>query len=274
MIPYDLDYQAISASAIKAAILRREATADECELSMLHMRHAITKPRGDDGTPAMRWGTIAHCAILEPDRLAVWPGERRAGSEYKAFADANEGRCIVSTPELSRAMAVRDAVIANAAARFLVSETEHETPIQWIDPALGRCKGKPDMFADGVVADLKLLRDASPCAINAAIYRAGTDIQLAWYIRGMRAAGLCGQFVRARVIAVESAPPHACVVVDIPPQFIESAEALAIEIAQRYRVHEACGSFPGPARETMTYEPPRWATSNEDWAPTEGDEGL
>ena len=113
------------------------------------------------------------------------------------------------------------------------------------------------------MADVKLLRDASPTRILDAIYRAGTDIQLAWFIAGCKAQYDNATFV-AYVIAIESNPPHACTVVEIPPQFIDSAYALAVDIAKRYRVHELCDSFPGPTSGRLTYEPPRWATYEDD----------
>jgi hypothetical protein len=273
---YDTDYKAISPSAIKRAILRRGKTAEDSELSMLHMRHEMTRPRTDKGTDAMQWGTACHAAVLEPDRLAVWQGYinkkgklsfSKSANAWEEFCDANPDRLCVTAPQYESLLAVRDAVMGNAEARSLLEGARYEVPLQWDDPELGPCKGKPDaLFANphcARLADLKMMRDASPTAISAAIWRAGTDLQLAWYRRGMSALALCGGGARSAVIAVESGPPHSCVVAEMPPQFLDAAEEMAVAIAKRYRVHELCGSFPGPCESgRMTYEPPPYASGD------------
>lgn len=53
-------------------------------------------------------GTLAHLALLQPDRLqdsvAVWHGGRRLGAEWDAFTDANAGKLILKQDDYRETM--------------------------------------------------------------------------------------------------------------------------------------------------------------------------
>jgi hypothetical protein len=207
---------------------------------------------------------------MEPQRLSVWTGNRKVGKAFDEFEAAaeSEGRIVVTTPENCRALAVRDAVMRNADAAWLVGATVKEDALSWTHPELGECKGRPDMHKGAtLLADLKLMRDASPNRINAAIYSGGIDIQAAWYSIGLGGRPAC------YVLVVESNPPHACTVVELPPPIIDAAIEYITAVAKAYRVHEMCNSFPGPTPGKMVYEPPSYATSTDvDMEGTESEE--
>jgi hypothetical protein len=156
----------------------------------------------------------------------------------------------------------------NPDAEWLLASTIKEDPLSWAHPELGLCKGRPDAHKGAsLLADVKTMRDASPTKIKATIYNDKIDLQLAWYSIGLGGRPAC------YVIAVESTAPHACCVVDIPPPIIDAATEYVLAVAKMYRVHEMCGSFPGPTPGKMVYEPPSYATSTDvDMTGTESEE--
>lgn len=54
-------------------------------------------------------GTLAHIILLEPEKLvdavAVWSGERRAGSEWKEFSEKNAGKLIMRAADVREVQA-------------------------------------------------------------------------------------------------------------------------------------------------------------------------
>ena len=263
------DHTGISASAIKAG-----------RASMLQMRHAMTTPRdADSPTPAMRLGSLAHAALLEPAKfaasIAVWEGGRKAGKEWAAFAELHSEREIVTPDELSKLDAMQQAARANGDARLFMSRVEAvETPMVWESrhKGVGMCKGRPDCLGGCFIGDYKTARDIEPRRLFAQFAGLGYAHQLAWYRDGVET--LTGQSVSACwCLAQQNIPPYECGVIEIPQTVLDAAlgagvseggEDTCVAIARRYRACEACGSYPGRYQGIVQYEPPAWAVGNGD----------
>ena len=88
------EYFALPAESWSRLKLLRESPA--------HYRYALERPSED--TPTLALGRYVHTAILSPDLLsedfAVYPGARRAGKEWDAFAAAHNGRTIFRADEI------------------------------------------------------------------------------------------------------------------------------------------------------------------------------
>jgi hypothetical protein len=259
------DHTGISASAIKAG-----------RASMMQMHHAMTTPRDTDApTPAMRWGSLAHAALLEPARfaasIAVWEGGRKAGKEWTAFvfAAANTAKEIVTPDELERLNAMQAAARANGDARLFMSRVAAvETPLVWESVhGVGSCKGRPDCVGDRFIGDYKTARDIEPRRLFSQFASLGYAHQLAWYRDGFMT--ISGKSVTSCwILAQQSVPPYECGVIEIPQTVLDAAlgagvseggEDTCIAIARRYRACEACGSYPGRYQGVEQYEPPAWA---------------
>ena len=257
------DHTGISASAIKAG-----------RASMMQMHYAMTTPRDTDApTPAMRWGSLAHAALLEPARfaasVAVWEGGRKAGKEWTAFAEAHQGKEIVTPDELARLEAMQAAARANGDARLFMSRVAAvETPLVWESVhGVGLCKGRPDCVGDGFIGDYKTARDIDPRRLFSQFAGLGYAHQLAWYRDGFQT--ISGKSVTSCwILAQQSVPPYECGVIEIPQTVLDAAlgagvseggEDTCVAIARRYRACEACGSYPGRYQGIVTYEPPAWA---------------
>jgi hypothetical protein len=135
-----------------------------------------------EATPAMKAGTLAHCAILEPDKVA---------ERYIVRPDGLEGRTkdgkawLAALPvgiEAATAEQMQTAQRQAAAVRALpeigplLANGHAEVSAFWIDEATGaQCKCRPD-FVHGtpsgvILLDVKTTQDAAPDAFQRSIWR-------------------------------------------------------------------------------------------------------
>lgn len=192
-----------------------------------------------DETDGQLHGTLAHCAILEPDQFPVryvWtPGNaprRPTDAQWRAknpspdsvsamiwwgeFAEKNQGKQIILAKEYDTAMRQGDSVRKNPEAREILTGAKTEVSAFWNDPDTGvRCRCRPDavkVFDEGVIlGDVKTYSDASAYGFKLQVERMQYDMQDAFYSMGFELAA--GVPVLGFVfIAVEVAWPHACAV--------------------------------------------------------------
>jgi hypothetical protein len=188
-----------------------------------------------DPTPAMLRGTLAHCAVLEPDamerRYVVVPADapnrptrrqweaKKPSPESQAamawwadFQAANASRELVSFADYALCQMQLEAVARQPELAALLREGRGEVSVFWIDEATGiYCKARPDWLppADGrsiTPLDLKTCADESPNGFGRAAARLRYDLQAAHYTAGIEAAtGLTvDKFVFG---AISSKPP-------------------------------------------------------------------
>jgi hypothetical protein len=246
----------------KSAICSARVETDV--FSMAAMRASMTADReANESTPAQRWGTLAHAALLEPTelarRVAVWDGESRRGKEYLAFkADAEaRGLEIVTRGELDKLSAMCAAIRADKDARWIVGQCVHtEQAIEWQDADYGLAKGRLDGCGAGMILEYKTARNVGKRAFFNAAEASGYSLGVAWYWHGYGRPGA------VYVIAQQNVQPYSVVSYIVPVGILESAYEEARQIAVRYRIAERAGEFPGPYSGIQTFERPAWVAGN------------
>lgn len=194
----------INASAIKA-VLR----------SPMHYRASLTEP--NDPTPAMRFGTLVHTALLEPavfmQSFRISPKfdmRTTKGKEDSAAwnKDLPDGAIIVSTDEADKLTAMIKTLTENKIVPALLSEGVAEHSLYYSRDGV-ECKARPDYLReDGMVIDLKTTSDASKSGFSRSIVNFGYDVQAAWYLDACtRVFG--GKWDTFVFVAVETSPPYA-----------------------------------------------------------------
>lgn len=188
-----------------------------------------------DPTPTMLRGTLAHCAVLEPDALskryvvvpedaprkptkAQWGAKNPSQDSVKAmqwwtlFQQQAAGRELVDFNDYVVTQQQLQAVIAQPELANLLRSGRGEVSIFWIDEATGLyCKCRPDWLHDVeqqhvVAMDLKTCADESPNGFGRAAARLRYDLQAAHYTAGIEAA--TGKTVDRFVFgAVTNKPP-------------------------------------------------------------------
>ena len=246
----------------KSAICSARVETDV--FSMAAMRASMTADReANESTPAQRWGTLAHAALLEPTELAarcaMWDGAAKRGAEYLAFkADAEaRGLEIVTRGELDKLSAMCAAIRADRDARWIVGQCVHtEYGIEWSDPDYGLAKGRLDGCGVDMLLEYKTGRNIAKRAFFNSAEGGGYSFGAGWYWHGYRRPGA------VYVIAQQNVQPYSVVSYIVPVGILESAYEEARQIAVRYRIAERSGEFPGPYSGIQTFERPAWVAGN------------
>lgn len=149
-------------------------------------------------TPSLRWGSLVHTIILEPqligDEWALMPEGLDKGKGAKAreeeFLLANEGKEIVSHDEFTQLSAIAAAVKNDdEAAALLSGEGVNESSYFWQDAVTGipmRCR--PDRYRDdGLLVDVKTTPSVEHYAFRRSVWDFGYDRQSALYTDGIEA---------------------------------------------------------------------------------------
>jgi len=212
-------------------------------------------------TAAMKLGSLAHCAILEPDELLQRYGvcaarNTKAGKE-QAERMAAEGIEAVTSTDMALALGMSAAVRNHSAAAALLQQGKAEQSFWWNDTATGmRCKCRPDWYQRDTVVDIKTTTDASPQAFARSVATFAYHVQAAHYLAGLHGAE---RFV---FVAVEKTYPHAVAVYEL------DADALALGRTTRDNALDviagckAANAWPGYGDTTIqTISLPKWATN-------------
>ncbi len=235
--------------------------------SPLHYKSAKTSPREE--TKALKIGRFGHTMILEGDRAlldcAVWRNDkdgqprRRAGKEWEAFVEANQGKTILNESEYTDVLRMRDAARAHpVAAPLLNGPGRNELSIKWAHERTGRaCKSRLDRVIDGCVVDIKTTRDPSPRKFGRDVFDFGYLLQAAFYVDAAAAAGL-GECA-FRIVAVQNCEPFDCVVhIFTRAQLAQGRDQYNAAIDKLLEC-ESTGKWPGVAQNEVELELPSWA---------------
>lgn len=218
-------------------------------------------------TPALRWGTLIHLAVLEPwlldqDIMVAPKIDRRTSAgkaEWEAFLIASENKELVTAEEMAELMATRDAVHAHpAAAKALAGTPTIEQSIFWDHEGIA-CRCRPDaVTASGVIVDLKTTRDASPDGFAKSIAQYRYHVQAAYYSDGYEAA--FGRQPKGFVfIAVETEPPFLVAVYVASEAMIMRGRADYLADLETFRQCRDADEWPGYATAPITIDLPKWA---------------
>jgi hypothetical protein len=211
-------------------------------------------------TAAMKLGSLAHCAILEPDDLlqrygVCGPRNTKAGKE-QAERMAVEGIEAVTSTDMALALGMSAAVRNHSTAAALLKQGKAEQSFWWDDLPTGmRCKCRPDWYYGSTVVDIKTTADASPQAFARSVATFAYHVQAAHYLAGLHGAE---RFV---FVAVEKSYPHAVAVYEL------DADALALGRTTRDNALDvlagcqAANVWPGYGDTVQTISLPKWATN-------------
>ena len=208
----------------------------------------------------MRLGSLAHCAILEPDELlqrygVCGPRNTKAGKE-QAIAMEAEGIEPVTSTDMALALSMAAAVRNHPAAAALLKQGKAEQSFWWDDLPTGlRCKCRPDWYYGSTVVDIKTTTDASPQAFARAVATFAYHVQAAHYLAGLHGAE---RFV---FCAVEKTYPHAVAVYELDAASMALGRTTRDNAMDVLAGCRAADAWPGYGDTLQTISLPSWATN-------------
>jgi exodeoxyribonuclease VIII len=212
----DVDYDAIEAV--------NQSTLKAIGKSPLHYKHKLESDNTESSEP-MRLGSLAHCLLLEPERLeldfAVWAPEGKKddfkGKAFDEFLELHSNRQIVKQRDVDAAVRIRQAIHASRLAMRYLAKCVTEPILVWRDKVTGiLCKARLDglsLSVPDVLIEIKTARDVSPWAFESAFAKREYDVQAAFYSDGYEA--ITGRTLYGKCIAVENVEPHDVIVYDL-----------------------------------------------------------
>jgi hypothetical protein len=223
-----------------------------------------------DPSPAMRWGTLVHLAVLEPKRywtdVAVAPEINRRTKEgkiqWEEFCARNDGKLIIEQNEKEILESMVTAIFAHPAAiRALpVDSATIEASIFWRDDLTGvDCRCRPDLIHPrNVIVDLKTCEDASPSGLSRSAAKFRYHVQSAMYLDAYEAA-TGSRAVGFSFVAVEKTPPYQVAVYAASSEFVAAGRREYQSDLARYAECLATNQWPGYGDEVLTLDLPKWA---------------
>jgi exodeoxyribonuclease VIII len=221
-------------------------------------------------TQSLRFGSLCHTAILQPDKLesiyCVTDLERinKKDKATQAEQERAGARQLVKRPDWDEALRLRDAVHAHPTARDMLAPVGLLTEVSgaWDDQATGlRCRKRSDALRTDwkAVVDLKSTQDASPEGFAKSVANYQYHIQQAHYC-----AGLAEVWHRPEAfffIAVEKEPPFLIGIYELDVEAVRLGEALRRRALDGWAECIRTGIWPGYAETPVSLSLPAWAVS-------------
>lgn len=187
--------------------------ADTTTLSASSAKVLLGK-RPPAASDALRFGTLCHTILLEPERLseyvcldaaAIAGNNPKTGKPYDAptmtgkwkaaVAEAEQdGKTVVAQADWDKAHAIIEAVTEHPTARQLLDvSTERELSVYAEHETGAIIRGRFDLFGPGLIADLKTTMNGDPRTFGKTAHDFGYYISAAVYLDLAAANGLDAQ---------------------------------------------------------------------------------
>lgn len=234
--------------------------------SAAHFRSSMQAGYVNSTSPALRFGSIFHKAVLEgPEFLAryrVMPefsgkGAKAAKAEW---IEAHSGAIIIdSQEEMDQLSGMMESVMEHPVSSALLRGAENRKEITGLFNHEGfRCKLRADIWrSDDVVVDLKTTACASENEFMKSAWNFRYPIQAAWYLNG--ASKISKRPVRTfAYIAVEKTKPYPVAVYTASAVFLTAGEKMIQMGLKRLNHALDTGFFGGYSQQAQELQLPPW----------------
>ena len=213
-------------------------------------------------TAAMRFGSLVHTAVLEPDQLlqryGVAPDRRTKAGKEAAEQMTQQGIEPVSEADMVLALSVAASVREHPYAGALLDAGKAEQSFWWDDLPTGlRCKCRPDWHCGATVVDLKTTTDASPGGFARSVATFRYHVQASHYLAGLHGAE------RFLFIAVEKTYPYAVAVYELDADAMRVGDELRRRDLQMIADCRATNEWPGYSTTCESLSLPKWALNSD-----------
>lgn len=253
---YHADRTSISSSGLRALL------APGCPAQFKYDRDNPPAPKKE-----FDLGHAAHKLVLGegPEfRIIEFPDYKKVAAQRLRDEAYETGLVPLLTKEHAMVQAMAEAVRQHPVAGplFTPDGGVAEQSIYWTDPRTGvRCRCRPDWMPHRqengrlVVVDYKTAKAVDPAALQRAVYERGYHAQAAFYLDGVKAAGLAGDQEPAFVFVFQSkTAPYLVHLIELDFPALVLGAARNERALRRYAECERTGIWPG-FNDRITYLP-------------------
>ena len=240
------------------------------DLDLIHKSPAHYKAARHEDTPALRFGTAFHCAVLENDRFnatyTVIEGDRRTNAVKASIKEAKDaGKTVLDWEDFNALMGMSQAVFKNPICAALLRDSLKEHSVySELDDVRVKCRPDGWNVGKGVLFDLKSTEDASPEGFARTVAKYRYHVQDAFYRHVVASATNCDADDLSFIfIAVEKKPPFAVALYQLDELAALQGWVDAREDLRRYKAAKDTGKWSGYSPRVETLSLPRWAVSSE-----------
>lgn len=241
------------APSLSASIAKKLCLASPLHAQYDHPR--LTPLPIDDASEAGDIGTAAHALLLEHTNAVVIVDAK--DWRTNAAKDArDQARAAGQIPLLAKAWGDVQAMVAAARGQLdahtdggaaMFTDGQAEQTLIWKEDDIW-CRARLDWLRHGAVDDYKTTSaSANPDTWSRTLFAAGHDLQVAWYLRGLKA--ITGDEATFRFAVQECYPPYALAVIALGPDALTLAEKKCLYALEVFRASLSTNNWPGyPAR--------------------------
>ena len=240
------------------------------DLDLIHRSPAHYKVARREDTPALRFGTAFHCAVLENDRFnetyTIVEGDRRTKAVKDSIKNAEAaGKIILTHDDFDALMGMAQAVFKNPICAALLRDSLKEHSVFGeLDDVRVKCRPDGWNVEKGVLFDLKSTEDASPEGFARTVAKYRYHVQDAFYRHVIASATNCDADDLSFIfVAVEKKPPFAVALYQLDELAALQGWVDAREDLRKYRYAETTDKWNGYSPRIETLSLPRWAVSSE-----------
>lgn len=257
--------------------------ADETTLSASGAKTLLGKRPPSPDSEALKFGTLFHVAVLEPERLTEYValdaekiGIKADGTPAqnptmtaawkKAVAEVEgDGKTVVAQTDLDRAQAMAAAALDHPTARRIIEmATDRELSAYADHPTGARVRARFDLVSP-IIADLKSSRNADPKAFGRIAHDLGYHISAANYLDIATACGMDPQGFAFINVEKEPTPggAHRVSVTELDGPALDLGRRLMAEACERWLALGKRIDLPSYGDGWTTVDLPPWAFSED-----------
>lgn len=227
-------------------------------------------PAEEEPTEATDRGQLCHALLLGGKEIVTVEANDWRTNAAKAQRDEARaaGKFPVLCHKLEEATIMTDNVIQKLIYRGVRLDGRVELTALWRSPGGTLCQGRLDHYKDGIIIDLKFVRNANPEVLGRIMVDYGYDVQIAAYTEAIEQidptkAGIV-KFVN---VFIETDPPHA-ITLTKPSGDMRAlgqwkwsrAKEIWDDCLEKYGTETP---WPGYPTEVIDISPPSWALKAE-----------
>lgn len=252
--------------SLSASIAKILCTSSPAHAWVAHPRLNPDYEQTDDSKYDL--GVVCHALLLQGEDVAVqidaadW---RTNAAKDERDAARAAGQVPLLTKDWERAQkmiaAVRSQLESFDAQPPILAAGKPEQTLIWQEDGVW-CRALVDWLHDdhAAIDDLKTTsRSANPETWTRTLFGIGADVQVAFYLRGMKA--LTGETPEFRFVVVETSPPYALSVVSLGLAALSLAEVKIDFAVKKWRECLAADRWPGYPTQVCHAELPPWEES-------------